>query len=270
MKSDNGLQTVFIAYIIVILFGTSLLPFVMSSNEYNQETVNLTCRAYLADTIQEITKTLSTEEAMNIQNERNYEKLFALLKKYDIIPNDSSISSLKNGFQKTMNENPMLIHHWKESILQEDSNVFCNMLCFMRLDWTCETTFFVPLFMLGTSPIVGWINFPIWMLFGWFLQPFFEHTPLLASLFFISLLNPSTDVIDIGFGGRFEYNVETIGMLGNKTFDNHYRPLLFSLVGFYGYHIIFEHPPEHPEHWWELHRYDTFIGFSVATIIVPE
>ncbi len=204
------------AGVIFLLCSTVLVPVVDGEVQEQGDAVDVKCRMQLADTVQETTTTISIEEAMRIQRERNDEKMFALLKKYDIIPAGSSIASLGNEFQKTINENPALIQRLKTTLSERDGKLFGNLLCFMRLDWTCETTFFVPLFMGGTSPIVGWINFPIWMIFGWLLQPFFERTSLLASLFFISLLNPSTDVIDIGIGGRFNYDVETMGLLGKK------------------------------------------------------
>jgi hypothetical protein len=270
MQKSRVAKNIIALGIISILFSTAILPIASGINREKDELLNVTCRICMPTGIQTKTTQLSIDRVLKIQSERDEEELFSMLGEYDVIPREGSLSSLRETFQNTIGANPMLIKNFKRLLDDSSRDVFRNVLCFVRLDWTCETTFFVPLFMLGTSPIVGWINFPIWMLFGWLLQPFFERTPLIASLFFISLLNPSTDVIDMCIGGRFEYDVETVGLLGKKTFDNHNRPLMFSLIGFHGYHIIIEHRPEHHEHWWDLYRYDTFIGFTLATVIVPK
>jgi len=260
------MNKILIIGVIGILFGTTLLPSVMGINENNKETVNVTCCVHLNDTIQKITTTLSVKEAIDIQNERNEEKLFALLKKYDVISKNSSISSLRNEFYKWVINN-LTFTQTLDIPFESNDDIFYNLLCFLRVDWTPDSRYFVPLFMFGNSPIRGWLNFPIWVTWGIFLSSLFRYIPILYTLLFIQSLIPSTDLIDIGIGGRFDYNIKTIGLLGEKVFDNAHKPQIFSLIGFHGYHITFGFPLEKgliP------YRSDTFIGFSVATIVIPE
>ena len=251
---------------IFILLNTITTPIVNGIDKDKKEMVRVTCRICTFNGTHKITTQLPIDRVMKIQNEQDNEILFSLLKECNIIPKNSSISFLKNKFQKEMVENPLIIKNLKEILMNSDESIFFNLLCITRVDWSYGTKFFAPLFMLGNSPVRGWLNFPIWMIFGWLLQPFFEVIPRLASLLFISLLIPSSDIVNIGIGGRFGYDVETIGLLGKRTFDNHYKPLIFSLVGFHGYHITFEFP--HNGGGW--YRQDTFIGFTLATIILPQ
>lgn len=258
-------RNVFVIGIICILLGTTIVPVVSGINRGKRGMVNVTCRICLSKRIHEVTTQLPVEKAMEIQNEQNNEVVFALLKEYGIIPKNNSISSLRNEFQKTINENPMLIKNLKCLLLDENDDIFYNLLCFMRINWFYGTKFFVPLFMFGNSPIRGWLNFPIWMIVGWvFLQPLFEYFPKIASILFIFSLIPSTDLVDIGIGGRFYHDVYTQGLLGKRKFDDHYAPMVFSLIGFHGYHITFEWPNH------GLYRVDTFIGFTLATVIIPQ
>lgn len=181
----------------------------------------------------------------------------AALQAAQLIENDASLKSIYRDFHDNLLQGNPIKSNFKK-LFQDDEKTLSNFLCLTRAH------FIGPVICLGGSMLTGLPNFPLWLLTAftnWALEDIIGPSPLLAAIIAALFLIPSIDAVDIA-QGYLDW-CKTLGVLGTKKMSNQ-NINLGLLCGFCGFHVTFIFPQRA-----ELRIFHIFIGWSLATIIMP-